>query len=587
MSKFSKQLDYLVTSLILMGAGLLFLFLNRGLNTYPALHFSIFQICQSVLLLIMAALSFYGELGRKKAAQPPEDGEAPQEAKDTVDSVNATMLLVMVTVLVTGFYMFTARLSDQVQGVTAPIHMVVCVVAFILYACAEKWWSMKLKQIRDAYSICNLMVMNKAGIILLFLDMVMSFTGLFPVTRYVNYGIVGLWLYLAIAAAASVAVKVLRHGNELEFFLYVPLPFFYRQWGAGHSTALDWLEQNTGISMRSLWSLKFLSTTLPVCALGVVLVLWLSTCFVQVDAYQQAALYHFGRLEQENILQPGLHLKLPAPFEVAKVYDVSRSKTMIVGYEGDVESQNNLWTMAHKGEEQKLLLGAGRELVAINLKVIYRICDLHAYLTNYTSPESALNAKGYEIVMHATVDTDINTIISEDRSVLSHQIEAQLKDYARQADLGLEVMSVTLASIHPPIEIADVYQSVVSARIQKQAAILTAEGTALVSKEQAEADRQVAVNQAGIARDERVSAANAEVTEYNASIEAYQLDPKVYELDRYLDTVQSTLTGRQKYLLGTGVDQNSLYSGFLNPLFRGSQTDTGTAGSGTGKDGAG
>ena len=61
MSKFSKQLDYLVTSLVLMGTGLLFLFLNRGLNTYSALHFSLLQICQSVLLLIMAALSIYGE----------------------------------------------------------------------------------------------------------------------------------------------------------------------------------------------------------------------------------------------------------------------------------------------------------------------------------------------------------------------------------------------------------------------------------------------------------------------------------------------------------------------------------------------
>ena len=144
MSKFSKQLDYLVTSLVLMGTGLLFLFLNRGLNTYSALHFSLLQICQSVLLLIMAALSIYGELGRKKAAQPQADQETGNGEKDTIDSVNATMLLVLVTVLVVGFYMFTAKTSDQIQGMTAPIHMVVCVVAFILYACVEKWWSMKL-----------------------------------------------------------------------------------------------------------------------------------------------------------------------------------------------------------------------------------------------------------------------------------------------------------------------------------------------------------------------------------------------------------------------------------------------------------
>ena len=81
MSKFSKQLDYLVTSLVLMGTGLLFLFLNRGLNTYSALHFSLLQICQSVLLLIMAALSIYGELGRKKAAQPQADQETDNEKR--------------------------------------------------------------------------------------------------------------------------------------------------------------------------------------------------------------------------------------------------------------------------------------------------------------------------------------------------------------------------------------------------------------------------------------------------------------------------------------------------------------------------
>ena len=48
---------------------------------------------------------------------------------------------------------------------------------------------------------------------------------------------------LAAAAGVSVAVKVLRHGNELEFYLYVPLPFFYRRWGTQRSGALDWLEQ--------------------------------------------------------------------------------------------------------------------------------------------------------------------------------------------------------------------------------------------------------------------------------------------------------------------------------------------------------
>lgn len=562
MNQFSKQMDYLATSIILLCTGLLFLFLNRTLNTYPVLHFSLLLICQSLLLFVLAALSIYRELSLNREAQKEQE---PWTSRDSVDSVNATMLLIVVMVLVVGFYMFTLRVSDQIQGQTAPIHMVVCVLTFILFACVEKWWSMRIQQVRDASSICNLMVLNKGATALLFLDMVSAFTGLFSITRYADYGMIGMWLYVAVSAAASVAVKVLRHSQAMEFYLYVLLPF-YRPWGRPHSGALDWLEQNTGISMRSLWSLKFLRETLPACALGVVLVLWLSTCFVQVEAYQQGALYRFGRLSEEDILSPGLHFKLPVPFEVVRLYDVAHAQSMIVGYEGDTESRNNLWTMAHKGEEQKMLLGAGRELVAINLKVTYRISDLYAYLTNYSSPEQALNAKGYEIVMHNTVSTDINTIMSEDRSILSHAIEEELARYARQAGLGLEVMGVTLASIHPPIEIADIYQSVVSAGIQKKAAILTAEGAAMVAREQAQADKQTAVNQAGISRDERVSVANAEVREYNASIEAYQINPISYRLDRYLEAVENALSGRKKYLVGAGVDTGSLYSGAFRDL---------------------
>lgn len=250
------------------------------------------------------------------------------------------------------------------------------------------------------------------------------------------------------------------------------------------------------------------------------------------------------------------------PFEEVKIYNVTQPQGMIVGYEGDVNNKNNLWTRPHEGEEQALLLGNGNELVAINLKITYRISDLYTYLTRYSSPEDVLNAKGYEVVMGETIHTDINTIISEDRSQLSHRIEEQLKEYAREAELGLEVMSVTLASIHPPVAIADIYQSVVSAGIQKKTSVLTAEGKALVAREGAEADKQLAINDAGIQRDERVSSANAEIQKYNASIEAYLLDPEAYLLDRYLESFQQALAQQRKYIVGPGVDAGALYANF-------------------------
>ena len=585
MEKRGKQLEYLVTCMILVGVGLLFVFMNDSINTSTVLHFGLFQIMQGVLLLICAILLYYriyvdyrnereadqteetAEQPKDPAAElptaPPEGGEEAaaerQRRRDDVDSVNAIMLLIVVSVLVVAYYMFTMKPKADVVGSVAPLHMVVCVVVFILYACVERWWAMQLDTNRDAPSICNIMVINKAAILALMADMVTSFTGLFSVSQYADYVVLACWAYVAVMAVISVGIKLFRHRGEMAFVFYVVFPIYYYG-GQKSSGALEWLERHTGISMRSLWSLKFIKMILPSCGLAVVVLMWLSTCVIQVEPYQQGALYRFGRLSEEDILDPGLHFKLPIPFEDVKIYNVTQPQGMIVGYEGDVTNKNNLWTRPHEGEEQALLLGNGNELVAINLKIVYRISDLYTYLTNYSNPEDVLNAKGYEIVMGETINTDINTVISEDRSELSHRIENQLKAYAQEAGLGLEVMSVTLASIHPPVAIADIYQSVVSAGIQKKTSVLTAEGKALVAKEGAEADRQIAINDAGIQNSDRVSTANAEIEEYNASIEAYQMDPEAYQLDKYLEAFENTVSQKKKYIVGEGVDLGALYA---------------------------
>ena len=314
--------------------------------------------------------------------------------------------------------------------------------------------------------------------------------------------------------------------------------------------------------MRSLWSLKFIKMILPSCAMAVLLLVWLSTCVVQVETYQQGALYRFGSLAREDILEPGLHFKLPVPFEEVKIYNVTQPQGMIVGYEGDVNNKNNLWTRPHEGEEQALLLGNGNELVAINLKITYRISDLYTYLTRYSSPEDVLNAKGYEVVMGETIHTDINTIISEDRSQLSHRIEEQLKEYAREAELGLEVMSVTLASIHPPVAIADIYQSVVSAGIQKKTSVLTAEGKALVARE---GPRQTNSWLSMTPASSGMSGSPAPTRRSRNTMPASRpicWTREAYLLDRYLESFQQALAQQRKYIVGPGVDAGALYANF-------------------------
>lgn len=572
MGKYSRQVEYFVTSLILFGAGMIFFFMNGSIGTYTALRFSLLQILESLAVFVTGILLTYQAYLESRQENTVDSGEngaentkAGQEIKEAAESVNATVALLLVAVLVVGYYLFSLKPPQNGTGIS-PLHLVVCVVTYITYACVERWWVMQIKTDPDAVSVCNLMVINKIATAVLLADLICSYSGVAQIGKYANYAILALWLYTAVMILCSVAIKFLRHGREQGFRLYILFPVYSAD---GRSGAVAWLEENTGISMRSLWSIDFIRKMLPASLLAIILIVWLSTCLVQVETYERGALYRFGRLSREDILEPGIHFKLPVPFETVKVYNVAQSRWMIIGYEGDVNNKNNLWTRPHEGEEQTLLLGGGKELVAINLKVTYHISDLYQYLTGYASPESILNAKGYEVVMNETISTDIDTLISGDRSVISHEIEDRLRRYAQDTGLGLEVTSVNLASIHPPVAIANVYQEVVNARIQKGTLILTAEGDALAAREGARADRQIAVNDAGISYKNRISAARAEIEEYNASIEAFEMNRNAYFLEKYLETAEKALKDKRKYLVDPEVNVSSLFFNSNGDMLKG------------------
>ena len=134
------------------------------------------------------------------------------------------------------------------------------------------------------------------------------------------------------------------------------------------------MEENTGITLRSLWSIKYIREITPTVLFLIGLLLWMSTCVVQVETNQQAAIYRIGHL-QDRILEPGLHLTLPYPFDKVEIYDTETISKTTIGYKA-IENADNIWTEGHEGEEYKLLLGGGDEVVSINLRLEYKISDL-------------------------------------------------------------------------------------------------------------------------------------------------------------------------------------------------------------------
>ncbi|MBQ6117966.1 MAG: hypothetical protein IJK98_01920, partial [Clostridia bacterium] len=327
--------------------------------------------------------------------------------------------------------------------------------------------------------------------------------------------------------------KGLIKKDLLQTFDYLFLLRFTK--GEDKKSFADFLEENTGLSVKSLWSIRYAAGLLPTAILGLCGVLLLASCFYKVDPQQQAVVYRFGRILESSPVEAGLHVKLPWPVDKAEIYDTARFREVLVGYEKQ-QSVDNLWTQAHGGEEYQLLLGNGNELVSVNIKIAYVIDDLCQYVTAYAAPEDILTAKAYEIVLGRTVSTDLDTFLSEDRSGLSEEITKELNDFCTVSGIGLRVGSVTLESIHPPIDIADVYQGVVSAGVQKNTLITNARAAEAEKLAAAEQEAAELVLVAKKDQTRRVSEAEYEIDGFLAAAQAYREHPDAVTLTKYLDT---------------------------------------------------
>jgi len=436
---------------------------------------------------------------------------------------------------------------------------VIAAVVFVVCVVLEKWCQFvaadtaagaRLRGIASGFFMLRMASLS------VIVAAVLRLTGIFNADAIVAVVLALVAAYEALVLGFSFAVRLLR--NELETKPEV----LCRLSGMGKDkNILSYLEENTGITMRSLWSLQLIKKLLPGAILGIVLLLWLATCFVQIGPNQEGALFRLGKMK-ETTLQPGLHMTLPWPFDRVDVYETKTLGRLSIGYisEGD---QDNIWTEGHGGEEYLLLLGDGNEMVAINLEVQYRISDLISYIRSGSKPEAILQAQAYEIVTARTIGTDLDTLLSTDREVFSETFREELTQRLEPYGTGLAVVDVVLESIHPPVDVADVYQDLISAEIDAEYTLTNARNTAYQHVLSAQKEKTQTISNALVEKHEKVAQAQAAVTEFMAAVEADGAYRSEYRYFKYINALTQSYSGTKLIIVGAGVDSSQLVIGAM------------------------
>ncbi|MCA8926060.1 MAG: hypothetical protein KDD82_29910 [Planctomycetes bacterium] len=346
-----------------------------------------------------------------------------------------------------------------------------------------------------------------------------------------------------------------------------------------------------GFGLSQTWAYQFMQRwVLPL--IGFTLVsLWSLSCLVLVEAHQEALVWRLGKLRDEA-LPPGLHVKLPWPLERAEAVPARRLQVISVGAhhtsdgeeeaeqaqdeddhhahdEAPEEEEGDLdpalrdevvsWRDAHVDDFRDLVLMAhgGRvdddaapvNLLSVTVQIYYLLADPVTNARSAADASAALQLLADREIsfLFASVDADA---LLRSRAAAAQELEQRLQAACDQHALGIEIHSVLLADLHPPVEVGEAFSARTRAVEQRQAEVQSARGYATrVRTELASQTRQIKL-EAESAAASRIRAANAYAARFTVQRALDQAAPRVVRMFRLLDDLVIGARQARKIVLG-------------------------------------
>lgn len=264
--------------------------------------------------------------------------------------------------------------------------------------------------------------------------------------------------------------------------------------------------------------------------------LWLvfSTIFV-VDQRQYAILFAFGEVKQV-ISQPGLHFKLPPPFQNVLFLD----KRVLTIDPPDTDR----------------FITAEKMNILIDAFVKWRITDPKLYFVSFGGDEKRAQDRMSQIVKAALNDEitkrTVREVISGQRGKVMDSIRQKVQDESKQ--IGVDIIDVRLKRVDYVDQInASVYDRMKSERL-RVANELRSTGSADSEKIRADADKQRTVILAEAYRDAEKMRGEGDAKASQIYAQAFGQNPEFYKFYRSLEAYRASFKTRQDLMV---IDPNS------------------------------
>ncbi|HIN96554.1 MAG TPA: protease modulator HflC [Candidatus Marinimicrobia bacterium] len=260
----------------------------------------------------------------------------------------------------------------------------------------------------------------------------------------------------------------------------------------------------------------------------IIIVIGVWTTVFTVNMTEQVVILQFGK-PVRTILDPGLHFKLPVPFQNAVVFD------------------NRLLEYDVPAEE---VLSKDKKTLIVDNYVRWRINDPLLFLQTVQAIPTAttrLDDIVYSQLRQELGTHDMVEIISENRELIMKKVTKKSQEATRP--YGIEVIDVRIKRVDLPRENEESIYSRMKAERNRQANKFRSEGEEEAQKIRASTDKDKTIILANAYKEseERRGEGEAEALEIYAK--AFSADPDFYEFVRTLETYKKVLNEKTTLVL--------------------------------------
>ena len=261
----------------------------------------------------------------------------------------------------------------------------------------------------------------------------------------------------------------------------------------------------------------------------IALLILLSTVFV-VDQRQYAILFALGEVKQV-IREPGLHFKLPPPFQNVLFLD----KRILTIDSSDADR----------------FITAEKKNILVDTFVKWRITDPRLYFISFGNDERRAQNRMSQIVKAALNEEitkrTVREVISGERGKVMDAIQKKVRDEAKQ--IGVDILDVRLKRVDYVDQInASVYDRMKSERA-RVANELRSTGAAESEKIRADADRQRVVILAEAYRDAEKIRGEGDAEATRTYAQAFGQNPEFYKFYQSLEAYRASFKTRKDLLV--------------------------------------